>query len=139
MIAAEKQEQAMQAVEDVLSKSPDWVAFYREVLGVRGILRQMFPTRDALAAFEQTDAYREIQRTLTKLCGTKPMALQTDESTRVITVRLPESLHETLRAEAYENHTSMNKVCISKLMQLVDGEAIPRKMNNAGPQSPELE
>ena len=125
MIAAEKQEQALQAVEDVLRKSPDWVTFYREVLGVRGILRQMFTTREALTAFEQTDAYREIQRILATLLGSKPMAVRSDESTRVITIRLPSSLHETLRTEAFENHMSMNTVCIAKLMQLIDEETIP--------------
>ena len=47
------------------------------------------------------------------------------EPTRVITVRLPKSLHETLRTEAHERKTSMNKLCISKLLQMVDSELIP--------------
>ena len=47
------------------------------------------------------------------------------EPTRVITVRLPKSLHEALRAEAHERRTSMNKLCISKLLQVVDEQLIP--------------
>ena len=43
----------------------------------------------------------------------------------VITVRLPESLHESLRIEAHEHHTSMNKLCISKLLQLIEENMIP--------------
>jgi predicted HicB family RNase H-like nuclease len=43
----------------------------------------------------------------------------------VITVRLPKSLHESLRAEAHDRRTSMNKLCISKLLQVVDGDLVP--------------
>ena len=47
------------------------------------------------------------------------------EPTRVITVRLPKSLHEALRVEAHEHRTSMNKLCISKLLQFIDGQQVP--------------
>ena len=47
------------------------------------------------------------------------------EPTRVITVRMPKSLHESLRAEAHDRKTSMNKLCISKLLQVVGDELIP--------------
>ena len=48
--------------------------------------------------------------------------------TRVITVRLPESLHEALKAEAVDHKTSMNKLCISKLLQaLIDEEENARQ------------
>ena len=47
------------------------------------------------------------------------------EPTRVITVRLPKSLHESLRDEAHQRNTSMNKLCISKLLQIVDDQFIP--------------
>ena len=42
------------------------------------------------------------------------------EPTRVITVRMPQSLHEALQAEAHAHQTSMNKLCISKLLQVID-------------------
>ena len=44
------------------------------------------------------------------------------EPTRVITVRLPKSLHEALRAEAHDHKTSMNKLCIAKLLQVLEEE-----------------
>ena len=51
-----------------------------------------------------------------------------NEVTRVITVRLPESLHEALKAEAVDHKTSMNKLCISKLLQaLIDEEENARQ------------
>ena len=49
----------------------------------------------------------------------------TDEPTRVITVRLPKSLHEALRAEAHTRQTSMNQLCISKLLQIIEQQFVP--------------
>ena len=70
-------------------------------------------------------AYQEIQQMLTKLREQGPVATDPAEPTRVITVRLPKSLHEALRAEAHEHRTSMNKLCISKLLQFIDGQMVP--------------
>ncbi|MEM1304746.1 MAG: hypothetical protein AAGG46_07605, partial [Planctomycetota bacterium] len=47
------------------------------------------------------------------------------EPTRVITVRLPKSMHEYLRTEAHDLRTSMNKLCISKLLQVIEQDLIP--------------
>ena len=56
----------------MFAQGPDWVTFYREILGLRGIVRQAFPTRESLAAFEQTEAYQEILQLLTKLASRAP-------------------------------------------------------------------
>ena len=111
---------------ELFEQGPDWVTFFREVLGLNGIIRQACPSAESLIAFEQTEQYQEILYMLAKLRGqnsAKPGA--TFEPTRVITVRLPKSLHESLRAEAHEKRTSMNKLCISKLLQVVDQELVP--------------
>ncbi len=42
------------------------------------------------------------------------------ESQRVVTVRMPRSLHETLKNEAGLLRVSVNTLCISKLMKLLD-------------------
>ena len=34
-------------------------------------------------------------------------------------------MHESLRIEAHEYHTTMNKLCISKLLQFIDTENVP--------------
>ena len=47
------------------------------------------------------------------------------EPTRVITVRLPKSLHESLKSEAHDKQTSMNKLCISKLLQVITKGLLP--------------
>lgn len=110
---------------DLYRQNPDWVTFFREVLGVDGIVRQVFVTPDQLARFEQTDEFAEIQQMVAKLRERASEPSDSREPTRVITVRLPKSLHESLRNEAHERKTSMNKLCISKLLQMVDEGLIP--------------
>jgi predicted HicB family RNase H-like nuclease len=114
------------ALEERWEKETDWVVFYREVLGVGGLLEELFKSSEERQKFGQTDEYIRIQQTLAKLREKSNKAKDTsDESTRVITVRLPESLHEALRNEAYNYKTSMNQLCISKLLQVIDGELVP--------------
>ena len=42
-------------------------------------------------------------------------------------------MHEALRIEAYEHHTSMNKLCISKLLQFIDTENVPTVFEDKKP------
>ncbi len=110
----------------LFEKATDWVTFFREVLGVNGVIRQQFKTPDEMADFEQTEEYMQIQHMLAKLRSQERRRADSGkEPTRVITVRLPQSLHESLRAEAHDRHTSMNKLCISKLLQMVEREMVP--------------
>lgn len=110
---------------DLFRQDPDWVTFFREVLGVEGIVRQVFVNADDLARFEQSREYAEIQQMVAKLRERSSEPQDSREPTRVITVRLPKSLHESLRAEAHDRKTSMNKLCISKLLQIVDEGLVP--------------
>jgi predicted HicB family RNase H-like nuclease len=124
-VMSEKELQVMRVAQELYTQQPDWVTFFREVLGVGGIVREAFPAPDTLAAFEQTAEYNEIQQMVAKLRERGDEVAGSREPTRVITVRLPASLHESLRAEAHERHTSMNKLCITKLLQMVDGQLVP--------------
>ena len=120
----DKHEEIKCIIEKLFATKPDWVTFYREVLGLRGIVRRAFPTMEAMAEFEQTETYRQIHRMVTELRKLPPSKVP-GEDTQVITVRIPNSMHEALRIEAYEHHTSMNKLCISKLLQFIDAENVP--------------
>ncbi len=114
------------------AQSSNWVKFYREVLGVGGIVRRAFPTREELAEFEKTEEFSKIQQMLAKL-REQPVPWEAEEPTKVITVRLPKSLHDAIRAEAHEHQTSMNKLCISKLMQFIDKQIIPEEESGVEP------
>jgi predicted HicB family RNase H-like nuclease len=115
---------AQRIANEMFHQQPDWITFFREVLGVDGLLRKLFTSPEDLAAFEKTEEYNEIQLMLAKLRERSGSAADGREPTRVITVRLPKSLHESLRAEAHDRKTSMNQLCISKLLQVIDAELI---------------
>jgi predicted HicB family RNase H-like nuclease len=119
------QEEILRAARNLFAGDPDWVSFFRQILGVHGAVRRHYQTRQALAEFEQTDAYAEVQQMLRALRERATVPPAEDEPTRVITVRLPKSLHEALRAEAHEHQTSINKLCISKLLQFIDNNLVP--------------
>ena len=106
------------------NRGPDWVTFFREVLGAKGVVRTVFDDPRSLAEFEFTEEYTDIQLMLTKLQEQADI-FPHKEVTRVITVRLPQSLHESLADEADSYGTSVNKLCISKLMQIINAELIP--------------
>ena len=116
------------AASELLTREPKchWVRFFREILGLSGVIRRTFRTPEELGEFYRTDAYGEILGILTRLRERPIVREDPKEPTRVITVRLPKSLHEALRVEAYERETSLNKLCISKLLAATDPELIPR-------------
>lgn len=121
----EKAQEVFRVADELYQQNPDWVTFFREVLGIGGIVRQSFSDPETLNRFEQMTEYQAIQHMLAKLREKGDGNGMNKEPTRVITVRLPKSLHESLRAEAHERKTSMNKLCISKLLQMVDQELVP--------------
>ena len=115
---------AQRIAAEMFQQQPDWIAFFREVLGVDGLVRRLFSSPEEMAAFEQTEEYAEIQQMLAKLRERSGAGADGKEPTRVITVRLPKSLHESLRAEAHDRKTSMNQLCISKLLQVIEAEFV---------------
>ena len=98
---------------------------FRSVLGVDGVVRRLFTSAEEMEAFEQGPEFAEIQQMVAKLRERSKHQTESNEPTRVITVRLPKSLHESLRAEAHQRRTSMNQLCISKLLQIIDNELVP--------------
>jgi predicted HicB family RNase H-like nuclease len=125
----EKLQAIQQRAEELFGKdTTDWATFFREVLGVNGIVHQTYPTPEAMAEFEKTAQYQEIQGMLSRLREKNSQVSIAEEPTRVITVRLPKSLHESLRAEAHTRQTSMNQLCISKLLQYIDQQFVPAEV-----------
>lgn len=121
----DRKQEVFRVASELFNAGPDWVTFFREVLGVDGIVRRMFGTADEMAHFETSAEYAEIQQMLAKLREKSSGEENDREPTRVITVRMPKSLHESLRQEAHSRRTSMNKLCISKLLQVISEDLIP--------------
>lgn len=127
----ESYQRVLQQAKTLYQQDPDWVSFFRQILGIDGITRQTFPGFEDLTTFERSEEFEEIQKMLVKLREKKPSAETETEPTRVITVRLPKSMHEYLRTEAHDLRTSMNKLCISKLLQMIEQDMIPAERSGA--------
>ncbi|MCG8448287.1 MAG: hypothetical protein MI725_01745, partial [Pirellulales bacterium] len=125
--STEKYREVLQVAENLFRQDPDWVTFFREVLGIDGAIRKSFPTFEELTTFEQSEEFDTIQNMLVKLREKRTSSDPENEPTRVITVRLPKSMHEYLRTEAHDLRTSMNKLCISKLLQVIGEDKIPNE------------
>ncbi|MEY3203785.1 MAG: hypothetical protein RLZZ21_116, partial [Planctomycetota bacterium] len=110
----------LQVAERLYGMNPEWVVFFREVLGVDGIVRRTFTDPDALLRFECSPHYARIREMLDTLRSQQRDQTPERETQRVVTVRMPRSLHETLKAEAEQCRVSINTLCISKLMKLLD-------------------
>ena len=89
-----------------------------------GLVRKLFTTPEELAAFEKTAQYAEIQTMLGRLRERGDHG-EGKEPTRVITVRLPKSLHESLQGRGPRPQDQHEPACITKLLQVIDGEIVP--------------
>lgn len=121
----DRRQELQRVAAELFRQNPDWVTFFREILGVEGIIRRLFTNPEEMDAFEKSEEYAQIQAMVAKLRERSKHQTESNEPTRVITVRLPKSLHESLRAEAHHRRTSMNQLCISKLLQIIDNELVP--------------
>ena len=121
----ERKREAVHMALEMARQVSDWETFFRGMLGTGGVIEQLFPVREQRSAFKQMPEYHEIQRIMARLRDQLSKRSRPDrEVTRVITVRLPESLHHALMAEAGDMKTSMNKLCISKLLQVIDDDLV---------------
>lgn len=117
-------EEIVRMAETLFRQDPDWITFFREVLGVDGLIRKLIPSPAEVTEFEQTPEYAQIQDMLKRLREQSAEKPTFQEQSRMITIRLPRSVHEALQDEAHRRRTSMNKLCIAKLLQLVDGQTL---------------
>ena len=130
--------------EALFFEGADWATLYRRVFGPGGLVGQFFPERAQRQQFIRTAAYERIQQMLADLrkrespSGRRsgPASGETatrvvHEPTQMITVRLPASLHKALLAESQELNTSMNQLCISKLIQWIDPRLVPATQSDS--------
>ena len=116
IVTKPKQSEVARVAGELFMHTPDWPTFYRDVLGPSGAAGKLFPLAADYRAFTLTSEYAEVQRLLERLRAMQPND-RTREPLQVITVRLPKALHEGLKAEAHDHNTSLNQLCVSKLLQ----------------------
>ncbi len=137
---ASRAAQVYQVAQQLFAAAPTWMAFYREILSLTGVACQLFP-KDELRQFEATTEFCEIQKMITVLRAGSLPENDPMESLRMITVRLPLSLHKALCDEAETRGVSVNQLCISRLLNAIADDYIPnsskgRRGRRPGPQGP---
>ncbi|MEO8268972.1 MAG: hypothetical protein ABI557_04570 [Aureliella sp.] len=122
---SERCKQAFEIANDLFSNAPTWVCFYRELMGGAGMLHDIFQENKDFGAFLRTDEHHQLQGMLTALRSRDLPECDPNDPQRMITVRLPKSLHEAMCEEATRLNISVNRLCISRMLQLLDPAMIP--------------
>jgi predicted HicB family RNase H-like nuclease len=133
--------EALRLAQEAFTKTGSWVVFYREMLGSDGVVRKLFRESSQMRVFESSNEYAELQEMVAAMRSQDGSKGDATEPERMITIRLPKSLHDALRTEADEMNLSINKLCISKLLQRIESRFIPiqqgrRRGRRPGPQGP---
>ena len=136
---AERAGEVLRIAIEAFPQSDNWVVIYREILGVEGVVRKLFKTTDELREWESSREFGEVHSYLASLRSEDNGKGDTIEVQRMITVRLPTSMHEALKVESEESGLSINKLCITKLLQKLDARFVPlepgkRRGRKPGPQ-----
>jgi hypothetical protein len=129
----------LKTAADAFARTGNWIVFYREVLGMTGLVRRTFETEAEQTAFQETPQFAELLEMVAALRSQDLSRGDSVEPEKMITIRLPESLHAVLADEADAMKLSINKLCISKLLQPVEGRFVPiqqgrRRGRKPGPQ-----
>ncbi len=112
---------------EAFPQTDNWVVFYREILGVDGIVRKLYRTIAELRTWEQSAEFGEVNTMLAALRSHDTGKGDTIEAQRMITVRLPASMHEAMKLESKECGLSINKLCITKMLQPLDVRFAPEE------------
>ena len=59
--AAERGREVIRLAQEAFAQTGNWVVFYRELLGVGGLVRRLFPDLEELRLFEQSAEFAELQ------------------------------------------------------------------------------
>lgn len=110
-----KCDSVLESAKSFHSFKPDWVTLFRQILGINGVARETFPETASYQRFEASAQYQLIRKLINDRKAYEPARAPQ----RTLTVRLPRALHELLKQEALDGDTSMNKLCVAKLIQPV--------------------
>lgn len=93
----------------------DWLSYVQDVK--KYCIEAM--GADEARRFFQEVAFREVHGMIAELA----MQRASIRPTRVITVRMPRELHDALKDEARRRSTTLNRLCIAKLLGSIGGDS----------------
>ena len=129
----------LRMAEEAFAKTGSWVVFYRELLAPGGVVDQLYDTPEARRYFEKTPHFADLLEMVTAIRSQDDSKAGTYEPERVITVRLPRSLHAAAVREAEELELTVNSFCLTKILQPAGARFTPvqsgvRRGRRPGPQ-----
>jgi hypothetical protein len=122
---SQKRALVVEVAAELFGVAPTWTAFYRETIGGAGVVRALFLTPDEIRDYENSEEHAKVMNMLTVLRSRELPENDPHEPQRMITVRMPKSLHDSICEEANALAVSVNKLCISRMLQRVDPAMIP--------------
>ncbi|MCU0719080.1 MAG: hypothetical protein MUC83_05205, partial [Pirellula sp.] len=105
---AERGASVVSIAAELFGVAPTWTAFYREVLGSDGLMRTSVCDDDEYSEFECCDDHSKLLEMLTALRSRDLPENDPHEAQRMITVRIPKSLHDSICNEANRLAVSVN-------------------------------
>lgn len=103
--------------EELIQSGYTWAEFFRSVFGPDGLVFRYFNTPEMRERFRMSDEYRRLAGWLKNLHRSGNGERRNEsENVRVVTVRMPSSLHSYLIQEAHRRNTSLNQLCIGELL-----------------------
>ena len=112
-----REKEVLRIAEEVFAQTGIWVVFFRTMMGLGGVVRTLFPSSDDLQRFYVGEAHAELQEMIAAMRSSDQSKGDATEPERMITIRIPMSLHELLTAEAASADLSVNRLCLGKLIQ----------------------
>ncbi|MDM4016639.1 toxin-antitoxin system HicB family antitoxin [Roseiconus lacunae] len=131
--------QCMELAQEAFAMTGSWVLFYRVILGTNGVVAKLFPDSSEYQQFLASEYHATLHEMLAAIRSQDQSKADSAEPERMITIRIPRSLHEALQEEAKGSGLSINKLAISKLLLPVNPRFVPeqqgrRRGRKPGPQ-----
>ncbi|QDV43059.1 hypothetical protein Enr13x_29110 [Stieleria neptunia] len=131
--------QALLLAEEAFAATGSWVVFFREILGIGGVVKQLFSDQDEFKRFVAGPEFATLHEMLAAIRSQDQSKSDAAEPERMITIRIPRSLHESLQEESKACGLSINKLSISKLLLPANPRFVPeqqgrRRGRRPGPQ-----
>ena len=107
---------ALRIAMECFQQNPEWTEFFRDILGVNGVIRCLFPTTSDLHAFEQSEGHARILDMQMQLRERSKYSSSGDETIRVFTLRVPRSVYTALTREGHDRGLSANQLLVLKAL-----------------------
>lgn len=128
---------ALQCAQEAFAQTGYWVAFYKAILGAEGVVNKLFPKVEELDYFYTTEEFAEIQKILTALRASDTEKADAVEPLKMITIRIPRSMQAALISESKRHRTSINKLCITKLLRPIESHWVPEEKGGVKGRKPQ--